>query len=153
MVGRHDEKTVLLDKESPDIAHDGLLTEKGLISRRTAEKDHLRADQSELLSKQRLACMDLRRRRTPVLGRTAFRDITDVIILFCKAIGVDEILQELARSSDEGTPLKVLLLARGLADYHEGRVASASVDDNVGAAGPKIAIIAHAALRLEFFPL
>ena len=96
MVRRHDVKTVLLDEESPDVSHYRLLAEKGLIRRRAAKEYHLGTHQSELLGEQWLACMDLRRCRAPVLGRTAFRDIADMIVLFGKTIGIYEILEELA---------------------------------------------------------
>ena len=55
MVRRHDEITVLLNKTSPYIMHYGLCAEESLISRRTAEKDHLGPYEHELLSEKRLA--------------------------------------------------------------------------------------------------
>jgi hypothetical protein len=97
--------------------------------------------------------MYLLRGRTPVLGRTAFGDVADVVVVLGKAVAVDEILKELAGPADKRTSLNVLLLARSFADDHERSLTAASVDYDVGAAGSQTAVIAGAALCLEFFPL
>ena len=86
MVRRHDVKPVLLDEEPPDVPHYRFLTEKRLIRRRSAKEYHLWAHQPELFGEQRLTRMDLGRSRAPVLGRTAFSDIADVIVLFGKTV-------------------------------------------------------------------
>ena len=152
MVSRHYMEPVLLYEEAPDVAHDGLLAEKRLVRGRTAKQDHLGLYQSELFCQEGLAGMDLLRRGTPVLRRTALGDVADVVILFRKAVAVDEVLKELAGSSDERQALKVLLLARSLADYHERRMTSAPVDNNVSAAGPESAVAAGTAFSLKLFP-
>ena len=46
----------------------------------------------------------------------------------------------------------LLLFARSLTDYHEGSMAPASGDDDVGSAGSEPAVVAGAAFSLEFFP-
>ena len=86
MVRRHDVKPVLLDEEAPYVPHHRLFAEKRLIRRRSAKEYHLWAHQPELFGEQRLARMDLGWSRAPVLGRTAFRDIADVIVLFGKTV-------------------------------------------------------------------
>lgn len=95
MVRGHYVKAVFLDKESPYIAHYRLLSEKSLVSRGAAQQDNLRTDKPELLGQERLASMDLLRSRPSVLGRAAFCDIADVVVLLGKSVAVDEILKEL----------------------------------------------------------
>ena len=153
MVCRHDVKAVLFDEESPDVAHDRLLTEESLICRGAAQKDHLRADKPELLSQEWLARMDLLRGRSSVLRRTAFGDIADVIVLLGESVGVDQVLEELAGSAYKRSALKVLLLAGSFTDYHERSLTAAPVDNDIGAPCPKAAVIARAAFSLELFPL
>ena len=79
--------------------HYGLCAEESLISGRTAEKDNLGSYEHKLLSQKGLAAVDLLGCGAPVLGRPAFRDIADMVIVIGKAVASKKVLKGSKSSS------------------------------------------------------
>jgi len=81
--------------------------------------DDLRPYGVDLSNQKRFAGLHLILFRIAIPGRTTFQNIADVDVTPLKPHGLDDPCQKLAGPSDEGSALKVLFLARRLADKNQ----------------------------------
>jgi hypothetical protein len=98
--------------------------------------DDPRRDQGQLLVQKRPTGRDLVGQRIPVARRTAFHDIGDVDLIPAQTgLLQKQPVEELPRSTDEGTALQVLFPPRPLAYHHEVGVGIPLTEDDRGPAG------------------
>src|SRR5947199_2758978 len=81
--------------------------------------DHRRLDQLDLAAKVVLARLDLVGVRIAVIGRTALEHIGDEHIAALEPDLPEQLVEQLARLTDEGKALAILVGARSLADEHQ----------------------------------
>jgi hypothetical protein len=129
--GRHQRRPAIF---LPGAAHprDGYVAAEQQAGRWLAEgDDDARPDRVDLPVEERPAARHLVPQRRSVLRRPTLHDVADVDAAAGDAEPLlDHLGQQLARASDERDALKVLLLARPLADEEQirGRVAVAEDD-------------------------
>src|SRR5690606_11956867 len=99
------------------------------VRRRPAERDDdARRDGSDARLEKRLACRYLVGLRVAVPRWPAAHDVVDVDGLPRPSHRVDHSVEQLAGRTDERLAALVLLLARSLADEHQGRVLVADAE-------------------------
>ena len=94
--------------------------------------DDLGADDARLLAQISDAALLLVLLRIAVLRRTAFDDVGDVDVFAAVEVdGVQQLVEELTGSADEGLALYILLLAGTFADEHDASLGIADAENNV----------------------
>ena len=90
-----------------------------------------RPDQLDLPEEMRLAGLDLLRLGVTVARRPALEHVRDVDVRARQPDPVQELLEQLARLTDEGNALLILVVAGRLADEHQLGVRVAGAEDDL----------------------
>ncbi len=112
--------------------------------------DHQGPDSLDLFLQEGQAGGDLIGLRVPVPRRPALQNIGDVDLSPAQPQFAEQVVEELARRAHKGDPLRIFLRPRGLTHEHQPGVAGALAEDQVGAAGVKLAPAAVAHLSPDF---
>jgi hypothetical protein len=132
MEGRHQRYPVVVVKPPPKPRDRLLGCEKRLCGEGPKGDDDFRTDGAELFQEERLARLDLRRKRISVAGGTTFKDVADVDVVAAETHRLDDPGEELPRLADEGYSLEVLVPPRCLADEDDPRLRVSGPKDERG---------------------
>src|SRR6266446_5224293 len=117
--------------------------EQTLRGRPAHGQNDFRLDQLDLPVEVRQARRDFVVLREPVLRRPAFHDVADEHLVPRQLDRLEDLREQLARSSHKWTARGVFRLPRPFADHHESRVRRTFARDGVGAPVAQLALVAR----------